>query len=201
MIIGKLDLGSYQPYKIPDKGMHTGVVSIPGGYAFPYGDHSDPDSWTAHIWLKPPAAVGQFSAGTQAAMEMLGRQLEELARNPDMQPTYVQFYAGTGTVALSPNFNQPQDGFYYLTKVKVNYTDPFTGFARVDLDLQYVSPGPPRTIGMSTTGAALSTGFGGSITNWCAYPLNATIPLVDATRTGAEGAVQINIGPFLNPSP
>lgn len=201
MIVNDLDLGSYSPFKTPVKTFHTGLVTFPGGYAVPFGDHADPDEWRLRIWIKAPNAVGQYAAGTQAAAEFLSRQLEELCRNPDLQPLYLQFYAGTGVVALPQNFQQPQDGWYYVTQLSVDYTKSLFGFTVVDFTVQYVSPGSPRAIGMSTSGAALSTGFGGGSTNWAAYPLNATIALADATRTGAEGAVQLSVNPVLNPSP
>jgi hypothetical protein len=130
------------------------------------------------IWVSvtPPDPVKVLS---------LIRQLQELANNPNLQPVYIQWASGGGTLIIDP-----EDGWYTLENVTPNEDIAIDGIVPVQVTASYLNPGlASRALAVSYIGSPATIGWGGPAQNWLSYPLNATgVPFL-VNRFGAEGYI------------
>lgn len=202
MILNDLDPGGAHPFPAPQSGQVVGDVLIEGSRKIVWARGGEKEQHDITFWAQAWQGAGGQGASSYLALRYLLRQLEELAKNADMQPAHIQF-AGTAQSGQY-NVSTPHDGWYVIESLQPAY-DAFvvSGLVQVKATITLVSPSLPSALRMLYEGTALSSTYSTAAINLVAFPLGATAPPTSWSRTGAEGTVPLAVisasGP--NPSP
>lgn len=184
-IINNLDLGAHTTWNTPMStrkgavwGATTQELLVEGGQSIIFSKSGIIRKRTETIWIStnPPDSTKVLR---------VVRQLQELANNPNLQPVYIQWASGGGTVVIDP-----EDGWYTLESVTPDMEVSFDGIVPVQIVVSYLSPGlASKALAVSYIGGPASIGWGGPNSNWLAYPLNSSGTPFLVNRFGAEGYI------------
>lgn len=199
MIIGPVDLGYRPSWPSPSIGQQIGNALIMGGPSIAWSQGRALEQHNASLYASAWQGLGGKQPMTPDSLRLLLYQLEELA-NPDI-PLYVQ-WAATNQPFV-PSRPDPHDGWYILSKVQPDYSDPFIsmGATAVAATLIRVAGPSPSAMGVYYTGAQLASDYSGSSIPFVAYPLGATNQVATTgSQSGAEGSIPYSTNPLVNPA-
>lgn len=177
MRINDVQLGANQPIRKPQFAQTLGDAFIEGVGPVVFSRGASFADMPIRVFVKSPIAIAGNAALSQAANEALVRWLEELGRNGDVQPVYVRW---------SDSRALPQDGWWYLSDVRPDYTFSSAGAIPVDMTFrQRGQAGSP--VSTSWGGGALKSVYTAVPVNLLSLPQNAS-GIITGVRTGAEGS-------------
>lgn len=202
MIINSLDFGSPHGYVAPATGNLLGSTPIEGYYVLTYNRAGDVDKMTVRFWAKAWQAIGASNnQNTQAALRYLLRQGEELAKNRELGPAYIQ-WSSSADPAATLNAPDQHDGWWLIDRFQPDYKGLPSGLVQVTIGVQKDSDPPPAQHAIYYPGGTLSTNFAGSATPVIGFPLNSTVLVgTGISRVGGEGSCPVTISPTVNPAP
>ncbi len=198
-----LDLGPSHPWPVPTMGQNLNtamggadelVWSLGGSLGKQVGVGIGVNAWRA---------LGGQSANSPAALELLLRQLEEVASNRDLQPVNIQ-WTSTGVGGGALNAPELHDGWYYLSNLQPNYSTVMGGFVICTMDASLVAPYTLSRWAVGYVGGAMNSSYSATPSTLINFPIGATLPPPTAgTRVGAEGTIPISTFPVgnINPAP
>lgn len=187
-IINNLDLGAHPTWRASMAtrkgaiwGADTQNLAVTGGQSIIYSKSGTIRKRTETIWISVVPA-------DPVRVLYLVRQLQELSNNPNLQPVYIQWASGAGTIVADP-----EDGWYTLENVTPDEDIAVDGIVPVQVTVSYLAPGlASRALAVSYIGGPANIGWGGGVQNWLAYPLNASGMPFLINRFGAEGYIPVS---------
>lgn len=201
MIINSLDLGAIHPFPMPIVGQTVGLQIIEGYEQGVWPRGSVAAKQTVIFWIRAWQAVGGQAASSGAALRYLLKQVEELARNRDMQPCYIQWTSTADGSALY-NAVELHDGWYVIDDFEPNYVkNVVMGICECRMTVTEVAPSAPRRVSMAYTGAALSTNYSGAALNLVSVSVGATTGETSFNRNGGDNSIPTILSPIASPEP
>ena len=175
-------------------------VIIEGFGAVPFTHGFRAEKQTVSFQAKGWQALGGAAAFSLAATKYLLKQGEELAKNPDLQPVFIQWDA-TAMPNPALNASDLHDGWYYIDSFEPDYQNyVVTGMVDVHMTVTEVAAAPPKRMALAYSGGALSSNFSGAATSFLTFPKNASVFEGGGyTRNGAEGALHCISAPLISP--
>jgi hypothetical protein len=197
--LSQIDCGGSHPWPEPKSGQTAGTVFIEGAGGQNYARGNSRLPHTFQFWVRAVAPIGGAAAGSPQALKYLLTEIQELVKNPDLQPVYLQPLATDESSAYSAA--SEFDGWYWLDAFESPYRGNInSGIVKATLQATPAGPATVRRVGQSFVGGALSSGYSATAMPWVAFPVNAT-PALSVTRTGSDGAIPIQLNPPINPAP
>lgn len=202
MILNDLDLGSSSnAWPKPSAGQNVGYQPVEGGMPGVWARGGTPFKLPFTFLAKAWQGLGGNAAMSLGSARILAKQLEELGRNKDLQPCFIQPWMTADPAATYAGMflgSSYHDGWYICDNISADYGTGMivTGLVRVTMNITWVAPGPPYPHGMRYDGGALPSTYLGAAVPLLAYPLGSiNQPPTAIARVGAEGSTPLSLSP------
>jgi hypothetical protein len=199
-----LDGGTAQVFQEFETGQEIYQAFTEGVAAYAYPRGTRLRQWTVKgVFLSndlsgyQTPSMGLFPRGSFRANKLRAKQFEEFVGNRENMACYIEWFAG-GNIESE---DQPDDGWYIITKFHTNKTMAFFGIIEWEMEVVYVSPGNQRGHKLWWRGGALTSTFPYAGDWSLATPLDATTPLASIVVHSFEGDINLIPKPNLASSP
>jgi hypothetical protein len=200
VIIDNLDLGPYQVNlaQMPiqtnrgsEHGQVAGSVQLEQSRELRWARGRKAAPRTETVYVEAPTALGGSAAGTQGALQILVRQLQELCDQP--QAHVVLWRSGNGRIVADTD-----DGWWLVENCVPDMDREASGWAPVTMTFTRVAP-LTAPIQVAQFGGAMASTYAGSAVTDVWQPVGSTALAGTAlTRVGGEGTI---VGAQAPPNP
>jgi hypothetical protein len=201
VIINQIDVGGFNPFPKPMAGQEVGTQLVERASTLVWPRGAIGQRQTVQFWVKAWQSIGGNAAGSASALDLLCKQIEELANNAELQPCFIQWRA-TADPAAGFNQSSPADGWYVINSFEPDRESYlYGGLVKCQMTVTQVAPHPTR-YAMGSFGGNRSTNYSGTLLTGglLAAPIGSTNPLF-GTRIGAEGSYPFTYNAGFNPYP